>query len=47
MKNLLFVSLFAITGCSTFLRYEYDVALRNLPHNTRVLKHNMGRVDEL
>ena len=37
MKNLLFVSLFAITGCSTFLRYEYDAALRNLPHNTRVV----------
>lgn len=37
MKNLLFVSLLGLVGCSTCLRYEYDAALRNLPHNTRVV----------
>ena len=36
MKNLLIITLLC-TGCSTFLRYEYQAALRNLPHNSRVV----------
>jgi hypothetical protein len=37
MKNLLFASLLGLTGCSTFLRYNYEAALRNIPQNTRVI----------
>lgn len=36
MKNLLIIALLC-TGCSTFLRYDYQAALRNLPQNTRVV----------
>lgn len=36
MKKLLITALLC-TGCSTFLRYEYQAALRNLPHNSRVV----------
>jgi hypothetical protein len=37
MKNLLFASLLCCAGCTTFLRYDYEAALRNLPQNTRVI----------
>jgi len=36
MKKLIIIALL-FTGCSTFLRYNYQKALRNLPHNTRVI----------
>ncbi len=36
MKNLIIIVLLC-TGCSTFLRYHYQTALRNIPQNTRVI----------
>jgi hypothetical protein len=36
MKNLIIIALLC-TGCSTFLRYHYKTALRNIPQNTRVI----------
>ena len=36
MKKLIIIALLC-TGCSTFLRYHYKTALRNIPQNTRVV----------
>ncbi len=36
MKKLIIIALLC-TGCSTFLRYHYEAALRNIPQNTRVV----------
>ncbi len=36
MKKLIIIALLC-TGCSTFLRYHYKTALRNIPQNTRVI----------
>ncbi len=36
MKKLIIIALLC-TSCSTFLRYHYQTALRNIPQNTRVI----------
>ena len=37
MKRLIIIIALLCSGCSMFLRYQYQVALRNLPPNTRVV----------
>jgi hypothetical protein len=36
MKRFIIIALLC-AGCSTFLRYSYENALKNIPHNTRVV----------
>ena len=38
IKYLAFV--FLLTGCGNWLRYRYDVALKNLPENSKVIDVN-------
>jgi hypothetical protein len=37
MKKLIIIITLLCIGCSTFLRYNYEQALRNIPQNTRVV----------
>ena len=40
MKYTIIICTLLCTGCSMFLRYHYQTALRNIPQNTRVVDIN-------
>ncbi len=41
-KNLLaiFCSLFLFSGCSSWLRYQWEIAARTLPSNSKIIEIN-------
>ena len=45
MKNTLLLLLLCSTGCSTWLRYDYERALKNLPVDKQVVNINNDYIE--